>query len=136
MTRLDEIRERLSAATPGPWAVAERSGWDCDKTIAWEVAVCYGDEDVRHVHHAGDGLPESVIVNSVNNADLIANAPDDIQYLLQLIDTMNTCGISCCQVCEQYNECGSADVVAGSLLTVAEAKLAKDDGQQLPGEVR
>ena len=60
--RLQEIRARLDAATPGPWEVV------CN-TTSDVVGVLDGDYD---------------------DADLIAHAPADIAWLLEEVDNLNT----------------------------------------------
>ena len=61
--RLQEIRARLDAATPGPWYV--RSGWVALNNLNYDVIpVGHNDAD----------------------ADLIAHAPADIAWLLAEIE--------------------------------------------------
>jgi hypothetical protein len=61
--RLQEIRARLDAATPGPWIIHEDE--ETGQLDPW-------DDDGMHP-----------ILDSQSNADLIAHAPDDIAWLLQ-----------------------------------------------------
>ncbi len=70
--RADQIRARLAAATPGPWSVA---GW-YDKTVittAW--AQDHGDPEFR-------GPFMSATTTTARDANLIANAPADLAWLL------------------------------------------------------
>jgi hypothetical protein len=74
--KIDEIKEALAAATPGPW----------------EYEIYQGMADVYPVK--GKHVPvcqmwaksEEPMENSENNADLIAKAPEYITYLLQEIE--------------------------------------------------
>jgi hypothetical protein len=68
--RLEEIEARLSAATPGPW---ERS----DDGFIYRGLFCSGN----HIAQTWSKL-ETDYSNAENNADLIANAPTDLRYLL------------------------------------------------------
>lgn len=72
--RLQEIRARLDAATPGPWEVLEESfDYTSVRTSDYSgtYAVVYSDEG-RPVHRP--------------DADLIAHAPGDIAYLLDRVE--------------------------------------------------
>ena len=63
MTRIDEIRQRLDKATPGPW-------------FAGRFSIGAGEDR---------GDPDAIPVERValrEDADLIANAPADLAYLL------------------------------------------------------
>lgn len=85
--RLDSIRERLAAATPGPW----ESDW---------LETGDGDSDASFVHivrapgqDAGNG--ESLVCDvgwsprrkTLPDAAFIAHAPDDIAHLLDRLET-------------------------------------------------
>lgn len=76
MSRIEEIRARLSAATPGPWRTQradEESG-----EIDWEVMSGAKGTPVARVSEADDyGLP-----TTRGDAALIAAAPADLAYLL------------------------------------------------------
>lgn len=67
MSRIEEIEARLEAATPGPWEFS--LGRD------WEITANGGSLDyVASVSDHGD--------QSDHDAVFIANAPEDIAYLL------------------------------------------------------
>ncbi len=85
MDRIEEIRERLSKATPGPW----------EYVLEENIATHYKYKDGKHsanwiaeIDHMNredidwDGRSEQAHAD----ADLIANAPTDIAYLLGLIE--------------------------------------------------
>jgi len=69
--RLAEIRARLAAATPGPWAVHS------DPTFTPLRAVAIDGP------YGWDVVAERI---SPNDADLMANAPTDLAYLLAEVD--------------------------------------------------
>lgn len=72
--RLDEIQERLDAATPGPWTIPNYSGMDKWVEIP-EPAVRVDYDDVNHNEQGG-------------NIQFIAHAPDDIRYLKAIVDNL------------------------------------------------
>lgn len=75
--RLQEIRARLDAATPGPW----------ENTDDWSVVTAV-------VRQRSKWLPDyEMLVADVGqpvNADLIAHAPADIAWLLDRLDELET----------------------------------------------
>ena len=87
--RLAEIRARLDAATPGPWAVMYRGTPHCvvvksldqnpDEGRSWWV-MAWPRGRKR------DALAQPAMDN---NADLIAHAPADIAWLLEEVDNLN-----------------------------------------------
>lgn len=79
MDRIEEIRDRLKAATPGPWE--------------WKLYQGKGDSagfQYAHLESPGKRIisaSSSVYPWSESDADLIAHTPDDMAYLLSLCDT-------------------------------------------------
>lgn len=74
MDRIDEIRARLAAATPGKWKHNE------DATVVgvlWTQVVC------RLSDRFDDDL-----ANHAANAALITNAPADLAYLLEEVERL------------------------------------------------
>jgi hypothetical protein len=68
MERINEIKARLEAATPGPWENDHANCVGVYKNEGWEFDICEC---------------ESICTENANaNADFIAHAPDDIAYLL------------------------------------------------------
>jgi hypothetical protein len=65
--RLQEIRARLDAATPGPWL--------------------YPEDDPTRIQ-ASDGVSVAVITRRVDDADLIAHAPADLAWLLDKVEEL------------------------------------------------
>ncbi len=88
MSRIEEIREREKAATPGPWEtcdggkigvhVSQKCGDSCCHPIAEP------EEDGRDWEHWYDVLSE---INN-NNAYFIANARADVPFLLRVVELM------------------------------------------------
>ena len=86
MSRLDEIKARLEAATPGPWV--------SDDSNIFSVPL----GKMRHMgkmRHKGSCRPLGFIAtttqgydNFENNEDFIANAPADIAFLLSEIERL------------------------------------------------
>lgn len=83
MDRLDEIRARVAAATAGPWVaiyygpeVAREPGWsvDCNQPDVLSVANVF-----RGYGNRGEDAA---------NAAFIANAPDDIRFLLAEVERL------------------------------------------------
>lgn len=73
MTRIDEIRQRLEKASPGPWQILPGN----DRCISGTVISA---ADNRHIATATRTTEERA------NADFIAHAPEDIEYLLALVE--------------------------------------------------
>ena len=69
--RIREIKERLAAATPGPWEL--RDGLDVDY---WDI------HDGQKTVVGGGDYPPCGIEDGV----FIAHAPDDISWLLQQLE--------------------------------------------------
>jgi len=103
MSRVDEIRERLRKATPGPWECdapeEDDDVFDYHGNGGSEVVTkAFGREDNRvrdYGHSRGDFIcdlndGEYHMYRSAEEqfatADLIANAPSDIDYLLSELD--------------------------------------------------
>lgn len=75
--RIAEIRERMAAATPGPWALYRApeepsEGWPVAQFRGWTVMSPPMHCDSLGSQHA--------------DAALIANAPDDLRFLLGELD--------------------------------------------------
>lgn len=74
--RLQEIRARIQATTPGPWRLgAEDNGWWVQSAHGYAVAMAFhyaDDED-------SDALP---------NATFIAHAPADVSWLLSVVEEL------------------------------------------------
>lgn len=88
--RLKGIRERLSAATPGPWHTFKDSDGDIEFVQANHATGCDEQDECFStvgiiklpVEKYGYGCAWA----SEPNAELIANAPSDIEYLLALVE--------------------------------------------------
>jgi len=78
--RLNEIRARLDAATPGPWFI----GWDGTRRFYF-ITANENTSGPRPWVTNLDGL-----VRSDRDADLIRHAPDDLAWLLDRVDALET----------------------------------------------
>jgi hypothetical protein len=75
--RLDEIRKRLEAITPGPWhALPPDDGTSYFPINGQDFKGRYGVENQNRAVFYASGFCTG------NDADFIANAPADIAYLL------------------------------------------------------
>ena len=85
MTRLDEIKARIAAATPGPWAWSRTPAAtnDYDHGILWSAS----NREVIEVVAPADG-PE--IETTKADAALIANAPADLELLVEAVERLTT----------------------------------------------
>jgi hypothetical protein len=89
--RLREIRDRLEIATPGPWTM----GVDSDaEAWLWDAM---SDPYRGGVHTIGIGAPPrgstraqyiADVHEDEGSADLIANAPADIAWLLEQVEEL------------------------------------------------
>ena len=87
--RLAEIRARLAASTPGPWKQAGTPDKPCPSVSAGDPSGCV----VHSMLAFYDQLPTlssgsrgDTLDRWNGDADLIAHAPDDLRYLLVLVD--------------------------------------------------
>lgn len=81
--RLAQIEARLSAATPGPWAVGKRNGAPAStlSILGPERAYDYGADVVVRDHPV---IADVWVGNAGNTgAELIAHAPDDLAALVK-----------------------------------------------------
>lgn len=108
--RIDAIKARLDAATPGPW----EADW-----LEWED----DGEDAHFTHivrapgrDSGNGseivcdVGESPRRKTLPDAAFIANAPDDVGWLLERVETLEAAAkavlaVSACDICYE-DECG------------------------------
>lgn len=92
-TRLAEIRERLAKATPGPW---ERDDPNTNliagrcKAGHYDYVCTVWRDDVDHAICPHGRLEAEAEANQEANANLIANAPSDLDYTLSLIEGRDT----------------------------------------------
>lgn len=78
---LEPIKERLAAATPGPWRVWRDPDPTNVRATAVETAWCYGDIE-GDTELITDYLPTDA------DAELIANAPEDIATLVAEVERL------------------------------------------------
>ena len=85
MTHIDEIRERIDKATPGPWTVNSETGSTefCDYTV-------YGIEGVCDANWASDDSPAFAYCDGMTaeDADFIANARNDLAWCIEYIEDL------------------------------------------------
>lgn len=74
---LAEIRERLDGATPGPWELREQGGQDLEVHSTANVPQSF-------VALLGD----PAFISTVSDALFVANAPEDIRFLLEEVGTL------------------------------------------------
>lgn len=79
--RLDKIRERLEAATPGPWVRTVNTA---------ETQYLVRSKARTLLAEISWGGPMPLKAQSKGNAVLIAHAPEDIAYLLAEVDRLRT----------------------------------------------
>ncbi|MNR93672.1 hypothetical protein D3C72_247300 [compost metagenome] len=77
MNKLQEIREALAGATPGPW----------EYEIYDDMADIYPVKGPHNPICQTWTKTEEPMQNSENNARLIAHTPEYLSYLLQLVET-------------------------------------------------
>lgn len=88
--RLDEIRQRLAAATPGPWH-ASRAQWDDELLISTnqpEPRLGYAGWNGLAIACGCTDQPDEGLQVARCNAAFIAHAPTDIAYLLEQLATV------------------------------------------------
>jgi len=78
--RLTEIRERLEAATPGPWGLV-RCDAECGD-IDWQA------QQEQRPFQVITTILEVLNGRARQDATVIANAPDDIRHLLEAVDRL------------------------------------------------
>lgn len=93
--RLAEIRARHVTITPGPWKLCHhlRRGGDATCTCGYRGGVWSGDGEAILLEMGGSPerngdkvLPERSRAEQLADAEFIANAPDDVTFLLARLD--------------------------------------------------
>jgi hypothetical protein len=88
MDRLEEIRARLAAATPGPWTAIQKTWRSRTSGHTWSA---YGIEQSQEVY-GDDAWAISYATDTgqiaQKDADLIAHAPADLAYLLAEVERL------------------------------------------------
>ena len=86
MTREQEIQARLDLATPGPWRLDDGHAHGqegCRCMSCWDPTTAWLTWNKVFCDDNPNGRPDcSVAGYSFEDAALIANAPDDLRYLL------------------------------------------------------
>jgi hypothetical protein len=78
MSRIDEIRKRLDAATPGPWEIHDSCSWRRIGTPGRDGNI------VCPTNHPVDRHPD--LLAKLADLSLIANAPSDLAFLLAEVE--------------------------------------------------
>ena len=87
MDRLQEIEHRLNATTPGKWYIIWAED-DCEDTcIISDLQNEYG-EDTYICQTSYEGLGNTQKHNVNEDAEFIAHAKGDIEYLLNIIKAL------------------------------------------------
>lgn len=119
MSRLDEIRERLNKATPGPWQ------WDFENNHL-ESTTAFDEFEAPD----GRKLRSPMLIawqrfETYADEDLIAHAPTDLRYLLEQIEKQTQllqrarrvmadtsgCYPECCDYCPNKTDCSSKTIL-------------------------
>ena len=79
--RLDEIRKRMVAATPGPWEAPLK---DLGGVESFQAVDFYFDHSFEAYPPLGFSGP-LFVASDKENADFIAHSREDIQYLVEHI---------------------------------------------------
>ncbi|ODB56948.1 hypothetical protein A7311_01075 [Paenibacillus polymyxa] len=112
MDKIQEIREALAAATPGPWIYNTDSVL---KSVDEPICVMFNQQEYD-------------FENAENNAYLIANAPDYISYLLQQIEIKDK-ALKWYAAIENY-EIGNFTVDQNGELDEWESRVQQDAGEK------
>lgn len=80
MNRIAEVKARLEAATPGPWAREANKNNEFHPEVEWTQTILTADEE------AFICIAEAFGEDDKDNFELIANAPSDIAFLLALAE--------------------------------------------------
>ena len=102
---LEPIKERLEAATPGPWRVWRDPDPTRARATAVETAWCYGDIE-GDTELITDYLPTDA------DAELIAHAPEDIASLVAEVERLRGQIEGLCAIIDSHPnplECGKHD---------------------------
>lgn len=84
MSRINEIKRRLMATTPGSWGVVEQ-----DDDGDWVVS---GEDSVYVAQTSYDGLSTTTRETCEADAVFIAHAKEDIKYLLRELEVQQIVG--------------------------------------------
>lgn len=80
--RIREIKERLQATTPGAWRI-----WEPDDDYLGDDAPVIETDSGQYIAQTGyDGLGYTVRETMAADAEFIAHAKEDIQFLLDLLN--------------------------------------------------
>lgn len=85
--RLKSIKERLEAATPGPWRMGSLSSYNAATGEPEAFVYRLDSKDERETYHnriCVRGHEDAMDCDA--DAEFIANAPSDIGYLLALVE--------------------------------------------------
>jgi len=91
--RIKQIRERLEAATPGPW------------TVLYDDGSLHGTPEEWFVNF--DAHHDTTNIDREPDAAFIANAPADIAYLLERVKTLESSARLTVTELERYYRDGS-----------------------------
>lgn len=101
---LQDVKKRLSKATPGPYSVHrfDNDGGD----ISYQIECESYEEDDQIVAWTGE---LTNLKKARNNAELIANAPTDLQKLVEIVEALRAALVDTKDglqsVCEDVDHC-------------------------------
>jgi hypothetical protein len=109
MSRVEEIRARLAAATPGPWSSGTKQS---DTVVSLNPDVPVSTDEANW--YGGAFIGESM---RSADQDLVANCPGDLDYLLDLLGALSPGGAyACCGEPRTASDvCASCAVESGEL---------------------
>jgi len=103
MNRIDEIKERLSKATPGPWTYIPDSDSD-----DWQLH----NSEYEYIKQDDSGVPISR-----ENGEFIANAPTDIAYLLRVAEAAEVMREALEYYADESKWCGGFTIPSGKSIS-------------------
>ncbi|MCL2215419.1 MAG: hypothetical protein FWB91_00230 [Defluviitaleaceae bacterium] len=107
--RIDDIRARADAASPGPWVYFHKRKYEEHHVGVPSAQV----KPFSKIALFSDGCPTGSA-----DAEFIAHARQDVPYLLDIIAGMRLCLLGQCQYCvnakdDEGNSCGRPDCPDG-----------------------
>lgn len=135
--RIEEIKGRLAKATPGPWARAIFDP-ELDPKAIFAENLSYGAGDVHSViapEHPKSKLPSHAVTTAITgngptseaNRDFIANCPDDIDWLIMIVEGLVKIGRQKDErICALYQ--GSEEEVLAAKITALESEIVNLKG--------
>ena len=97
--RLAQIKSRLAAATPGPWRAVRNNAMG----ETWFNIGADGDENILSMV---DDLNDECLTQKISDAELIANCPADLAWLIERCEKLQAVALSLSELLEVHEgEC-------------------------------